>query len=211
MAINKRTLRTVVAKQAARVLIKDVRAIAELDFETRKDQFLREFDEHKVTQELAGGPTAFSQIPELASAGGNLFSFLGFNANEKPEQELRDFLDEKTTLGRTAAGVVKGDRVTFKTPVRFPTVADVDAAMQRRAPLEWVTRPFTQLISKRIPGLPNYLFRESPPLGTPPSRSGTAIQTHGKPLRKGSFEGVPYVGEILGVLKRLFASERSRR
>ncbi len=88
---------------------------------------------------------------------------------------------------------------------------EVDAAMQRRAALEWVTRPFTQLISKSIPGLPNYLFRESPPLGTPPSRSGTAVQTHGKALRSGSFKGVPYVGEVLGVLKRLFGSERSRR
>lgn len=210
MAINRRTLRTVVAKQAAKVLVKDVRKFAELDFETKKDQFIAAFDEHPVTKELAGGPKAFSSIPELVEAGGNLYSFLGFEKGEAPEAELKAYLEESIKLRRTGAGQVKGDRVVFKTEVVFPTVADVDQAMQRRAPLEWVTRPFTQMISKSIPGLPNYLFRESPPLGTPPSRSGTAIQVK-KTLRAGSFKGVPYVGELLGVLKRLFASERSRR
>ncbi len=211
MPFNRRTLRTVVAKQAAKVLVKDVRKYAVLDFETKKDQFLQAFDEHPVTQELADGPHAFSRIPELASAGGNLFSFLGFYKGEKPEQELRDYLDAKTTLGPTGAGVIKGNRVIFKTQVKFPTVADVDAAMQRKSPLGWVTRSFTQMISKGIPGLPNYLFQEDPPLGSPePSHSSTAVQTHGKALRGGSYRGVPYVGELLGLLKRLFATDRSR-
>lgn len=210
MALNTRTLRTVVAKQASKVLVRDVRELAELDFESKKDQFIKAFDEHNVTKELAGGPKAFSNIPQLAEAGGNLYSFLGFNKGEAPEEELKEYLNSSIKLGRTRAGAVQGNKVVFKTEVAFPTVTDVDTAMQRRSPLDWVTRPFTQMISKGIPGLPSYLFQESPALGTPPSRSGTAIQIK-KPLRGGSFRGVPYVGELLGVLKGLFASNRSRR
>ena len=208
MPLNKRALRTVISRQAEPVLRKQVKGLAALDFETKKDQLLEAFDAHPVTKELEGGPDAMSHIPAIAQAEGNLYSFLGFNAGEDPAGELRDYLDKSVKLGKTSRGVTSGERITYRTEVTFPTVEEVDEAMRQRMPLEWVGRAFTQMISKGIPGLPNYLFRLTPKLKN--SRSGTAVQTHGKALRGGSFGGVPYVGELLTYFKRLLISRRAR-
>lgn len=208
MPLNKRFLRTVVFKQAEPILRRKVAEIAELQFDVKKEQFLEAFDEHPVTKELEAGPEALSHIPELAQAEGNLYSFLGFEEGEEPAGKLREYLDENTKLGRTGKGAITGDKITFRTPVTFPTVESTNQAMQEEAPLEWTSRSFTEMISSRIPGLPNYLFRLAPRLKS--SRSGTAIQTHGKALRGGSFKGTPYVGQLITYFKRLLASPRSR-
>lgn len=211
MGLNERIFRLAVQRSVEPILARDARALMRHDFETKKEQVLKEFDQHPVTQELEGGETAFSRIPELATAGGNLFSFLGFNRGEQPAEELRDYLDDNITLTPAGRGKTVGKKIVYTGKISFPTIDEIDAAMQTRAPLEWVTRPFTNLISKGAPGLPNYLFRENPRFGSPePSRSSTAIQTKNKALRGGSFRGVPYVGEILGIVKRLFASQRAR-
>jgi hypothetical protein len=211
MPLNSRLLRVAVTKGAEKFVAAEGRKLAELDFETKKEQFLDAFDTHPVTKELEGGPTAMSSIPAIAEAEGNLFSFLGFYKGEKPAAELRSYLDKSIRLqrGRTE---IKGNKIIYTSKVVFPTVEEVDQEMARRLPLDWVSRAFTQLISKGIPGLPNFLFRESPPFKSPkPSRSSTAIQTKGTALRGGSFGGVPYIGDLLKTLKALFASRRSKR
>lgn len=211
MPLNKRALQIAFTKGVEKTVATKGRELAQLDFETKKEQFLEAFDDHPVTKELEGGPTAMSSIPAIAEAEGNLFSFLGFYKGEKPAAELRAYLDKNIVLrrGRTE---IKGNRVTYTANVAFPTVEEVDAAMAKKVPLDWVSRAFTQLISKGIPGLPRFLFRENPRFPSPePSRSSTAVQTKGKPLRGGSFGGVPYIGELLGTLKALFASRRSKR
>lgn len=211
MALNSRLLRIAVSKQAEPVLAREVKELMKVDFESKKEAFLEEFDAHPVTQELEEGPHAFSRVPELANQGGNLFSFLGFFRGERPAAELRDYLEKSIKIKLPRKGQLKGKKIIYTATVEFPTVQDVDQAMAKKVPLDWVTRPFTQLISKGIPGLPNYLFRENPPFGSPePSRSGTAIQVK-KKIRGGSFRGIPYIGELLGDLKRRFANSRSRR
>lgn len=212
MPLNQRLLRIAVFKEpeVKRVLIREARPIIELDYETKKEQFLRAFDEHAVTQELNEGPEAFSRIPAIAEAGGNLFSLLGFFDHQRPAQALRETLDENITLGTTKAGVVKGNKVTFTTPVKFPTIDEVDRKVNKKedAQLDWTKRPFTDLIARGISGLPNYLFDLTRGWDYPPSRSGTAIQTHGKPLRGGSVGRINYVNELLDVFKALFARKR---
>lgn len=212
MGLNSRFLRLAVNKSVEPILAREARELMQHDFDVKKEQVLKEFDQHPVTQELEGGETAFSRIPALATAGGNLFSFLGFYRGEQPAEELRDYLDESITLQpHRGRGKTVGNKLVYTAKVSFPTIEEIDTAMRARAPLEWVSRPFTSLISKGAPGLPNYLFRESPRFKSPdPSRSSTAIQTHSKALRGGSFSGVPYVGEILNTIKRLFASRRAR-
>lgn len=207
MALNERLLRISVAKQGERVLVKKVRPLIELDFDTKKEQFMKEFDENPVTQEIQQGPGAYSQIPSLAEAEGNLFSFLGFEAGKNPTSALREYFERNIRLGRTRAGVIKGQKVEFKTPVAFPTVNEVDAEASRngQTALEWTSRPFTQLLSRGIPGLPSYLFNIAKRF--PTSRSGPAVQAKGA-LRSGSMPPVPYIGPLLGILKRLYGPKR---
>lgn len=209
MPLNQRLLRFAITKepQVKRVLIAKVRPYIELDYDTKKDQFLEAFDKHPVTQELEEGPKAFSRIPALAEAEGNLFSLLGFFKSQRPVKALRKILKDNITLGKTKAGVVKGNKVTFVTPVKFPTIAEVDqeVAQDGKSKLDWTQRPFTDLIARGISGLPNYLFDLTRGWDYPPSRSGTAVQTHGKALRGGSVGKIDYVNELLGVFKALFA------
>lgn len=211
MPLNTRLFRVAVNRQAEPILAREARKLAKLDFETKKEQFMDEFDAHPVTKELEGGPEAFSTIPQLVEAGGNLFSFLGFDKGDDPAGELRKYLDKNIKLELPRKGEVKGNKITYNGVVSFPTVQEVDDAMTSKAPVPWIKRAFTHMISKGIPGLPNYLFRENPPFNSPkPSRSGTAIQSKND-LRGGSFRGIPYIGALLGDLKRRFASPRSRR
>ena len=93
MPLNERLLRLAVLKQGERILVRQVRPLIELDFDTKKEQFMQEFDNHPVTREIQEGPGAMSRVTSLAMAGGNLFSFLGFKASQNPIGALRTYLD----------------------------------------------------------------------------------------------------------------------
>lgn len=206
MPLNVPVLRTVVAKQAERVLIAQVRPIVKLDFETKKAQFLEAFDQDEVTQELNAGPEAFSRIPALAQAGGNLFSLLGFYAEQKPAESLREYLRDNTVLYRTRAGKVVGDKVIFETDVVAPSEEEVNQVMagDSDAQLEWTSRSYTDLLKRGVSGLPQYLFDLTRDFSKVPSRSGPAIQSKGN-LRSGSVGPIPYVSRLLGVLRRIIS------
>jgi hypothetical protein len=210
MGLNSRLFRLAVNRAVDPILVKEARELMEVEFDTKKEQVMEEFDGHAVTKELQGGETAFSSIPALAGVGGNLFSFLGFYRGEKPAEELRDYLDKSITLSpHRGRGKSVGNKLIYTAKTSFPTLDEVDRVMGQKLPLDWVSRSFTNLIAKGAPGLPNYLFRENPRFKSPdPSRSSTAIQTKST-LRGGSFGGVKYVSEIIGTLKRLFAQKRT--
>jgi len=207
MPLNERLLRIAVAKQGERVLIKKVRPFIELDYETKKEQFMEAFNADPVTQEIEGGPSAYSRVNSLAMAGGNLFSFLGFDAGQEPIEALREYFDRSIELGRTRAGQVRGTKVVFSTPVKFPTVTEVDGYVgsTSETQLEWTSRPFTSLLANGVPGLPNFLFNENK--NFPSSRSGPAIQAKGQ-LREGSLGAIKYIGPLLGTLKRLYGPKK---
>lgn len=210
MPLNTRILRIEVLKQVEPIFAREVRALAKADFDDKKQKLLEEFDEHPVTRELEGGPTAFSSIPELNGAGGNLFSFLGFYKNEDPAADLREYLKDNIKLIPPKRESITATKITYKGAVEFPTIEEVNQAMAAKDPLDWTQRSFTQLIQKGIPGLPRYLFKENPPFKSPePSHSSTGLQIK-KNLRGGSFRGVGYVNDLLASLKRRFASDRAR-
>ncbi len=207
MPLNVNVLRTVVAKQAEKVLVRQVRPVIKRDFEAKKEQFLEAFDADPVSEEISGGPEAFSQISELASAGGNLFSLLGFYAEQKPIAELRDYLEHNVVLYKTSAGKVHGNKITFETDVLAPTEEEINAAMAQNPEAkvgdDWSGRAFTDMLDRGPTGLPNYLFDLTRDFSRIPSRSGPAIQTKGKALRNANVRPIPYVKRLLGVLSRL--------
>ncbi len=206
MPLNERLLRIAVMKQAEPVLVKQVRPFVKLDFESKKEQFLRAFDEHPVSQEISDGPGAFSRIPELASTGGNLFSLLGFYAEQHPIQDLREYLDNNVVLYKTRAGKLTGDKVEFETDVLAPGEDEINAWMSTdpETALEWTGRSFTELLANGISGLPQYLFDLSRDFSQIPSRSGPAIQVKNN-LRGGELGPVPYVHDILAQLTRIIS------
>lgn len=208
MPLNVKILRTVVAKQAERTLVRQVRPIVKLDFEAKKEQFLEAFDQDDVTQELEGGPEAYSRIPALAGAGGNLFSLLGFYAEQKPAQDLREYLQDNTVLYKTGAGRIQGNKVVFETDVLAPTEEEVNAAMAQSpaAALEWTGRSFTDLLARGVSGLPNYLFDLTRDFSKVPSRSGPAIQSKAN-LRSGAVGQIPYVRRLLRALGRIITPQ----
>lgn len=216
MPLNTRVLRIEVLKKVEPIFAREVRALAKADFVDKKAKLLEEFDNHKVTQELEGGPTAFSSIPELVESGGNLFAFLGFLKGKRPTTDLREYLDNNITLVPPKRTSVTSTKVIYKGAVKFPTIEEVNKAMAAKAPLPWTERSFTQMIQKGIPGLPSFIFRENPPFQSPkPSQSSTGLQAKNadggnKTIRSGSFKGVSYINELLDFFKRQYASSRSR-
>lgn len=208
MPLNVQVLRTVVAKQAEKVLVRQVRPIIKLDFEAKKEQFLEEFDADSVSEEISGGPEAFSQIGEIAAAGGNLFSLLGFDASQKPIESLRDYLEHNTVLYHTSAGKIVGNKVVFKTDVLAPTEEEVNAAMaqspEAKLPNDWAGRAFTDVLARGVTGLPNYLFDLTRDFSHIPSHSGPAIQAN-KALRNANVRPIEYVRNLLSVLSRIIS------
>jgi len=208
MPLNERLLRIAVANQGEKVLVAKVRPLVELDFQVKKEAFLNEFDENPVTQEIEAGPNALSNIPALAETGGNLFSFLGFESNKNPIEWLRGYFNRNIVLGRTRAGKVQGRKIIFSTPVKFPTVNEVNSDVKNSpsTKLKWTTRAFTDILAKGVPGLPSFLFRQDPPLQS--SRSGTGIQIKGKINGRPEIPEIPYINKLLTNLKVLFTSRR---
>lgn len=205
MPLNPNLLRLAVAKQAQRVLVKDVRGLVKLDFEEKKKRFLNEFDNDPVSQELAAGPDAFSQVPSLAAVGGNLFSFLGFLKTQNPIAGLRGFLQDNVVLYQTKAGKISGNKVIFETQFVSPTESEINRVMANSTDtkLHWgSTRSFTDILAKGIPGLPRFITGSFP--SPKPSRSGGGLQASNN-LR--SMEErtpkIPYVKRLLGVLGRI--------
>lgn len=211
MPLNERVLRTVVAQQAARILISQIRPIVKLDFEAKKEQFLREFDADPVSQEISDGPEAYSRIPALAQAGGNLFSLLGFYAEQKPIEALREYLHDNIVLYRTHAGKVVGDHIVFETEVIAPTEEDINEVVANNDEMkvgdEWSDRSFTDLLDGGLTGLPKYLFDLTRDFTRIPSRSGPAIQVKNN-LRDAEMPRIPYIKRLLGVLGRLISPHR---
>lgn len=206
MPMNERLLRIAVMRQAEPVLVRQVRPYVKLDFEAKKEQFLRAFDEHPVSQEISAGPGAYSQIPQLASTGGNLFSLLGFYAEQHPIADLRQYLENNVVLYKTRAGRLRGDSVTFDTDVLAPGEDEINAwmASDPETALEWTGRSFTELLARGVSGLPQYLFDLSRDFSRIPSRSGPAIQVKNN-LRGGELGPVPYISDVLAQLTRIIS------
>jgi hypothetical protein len=209
--LNPNLLRIAVAKQAEKTLVKEIRPLVKLDFEEKKKQFFEAFDSDPVSQEIAAGPDAFSNVSELAEVGGNLFTFLGFLKSQSPIAGLRGYLQDNIVLYKTKAGKVSGNKIVFETQFVSPTEAEINSVMAKSSDtkLHWGSnRSFTDILAKGVPGLPRFLTDKFP--SPEPSRSGGGIQVTNE-LRKGSSEKtpkIPYIKNLLSVLNRIVNRKR---
>ena len=74
LTVNYQQLRTDIFK-SSRLIQKQVKPIALSAFDYERDQFLEDYEEHPVTQEIEGGPDAPNSSGTLSGIT-NLFSFI---------------------------------------------------------------------------------------------------------------------------------------
>jgi hypothetical protein len=146
---------------------------------------IKEFDNHVVTKEMASGPEAESSILGY----GNLFSFIGFNSNEKPIEKLRQILVSNITLNKTPDIKSRKFGIVFSFPVNMPKNIEEQTPMPEWTNGSWITQ-----IEKGISGLQYFLFSRSKKFKN--SRSGPAVQLKKSKLRQNAFKGIDYLSEI---------------
>lgn len=176
--INKSILKNEIASAQLKTLEKEARIIANDILEDRKKEYISQILEHPISQELAGGPEA-SNISNTLNGEGNLYSFIGFDAGDKPIEDLIDTVEKNTRIKLIKS---KGDVFNFQ--VYTPSLEELKpyTPMPFEGGNSWLRG-----IEKGISGFSNYLYG----LLFPTSRSGKAIQSKNK-IRRASYKPTKY-------------------
>jgi len=141
---------------------------------------LKNFETHPVTIEIEGGPNANNLSGTLGGIG-NLFTYIGFSAGDKPLTALRVLLEKYEIRYHHAKA-----RTTIN--IKVPTTIELFKA----TPMPWATgRSWAKGIETGISGLGRYLYQDSAR-----SRSGKAVQVKGR-LRVGKFNNTSYLSSLL--------------
>lgn len=200
ITINQREFREIIGNAAAKISLVPAKALATKLVEIKKQEFLEEFDGHKITQEIEAGAEPNFGVGEV---NGNLFSFLGFRAGSDPTGDLRDELKKRIKLGPSYA-YNKGRRLyTFH--ILFPTIDELKEVtdLGKYTKDKWGPgRSWVLSIERGIPGLSHYKYSD----GDDPkelggnSRSGTGLQRK-NPIHKGAqYKPHKYLTELLRIL-----------
>jgi hypothetical protein len=164
-------------------------------FKSTKTRFLKDFDSHKVTQEIKEGNSANSSyLPK-----GNLFSLLGFFEKSTPIDDLRKFLSDNIYLERTPTIKFNGTRVSYNFRVSIPDLKDIE----RATPLTWdSSKSWVSELEDGVSGFVNYIFYKY--FSTPASKSKTGLQS--KRINSGEdfSEKIPYMSELLDNFNKEF-------
>jgi hypothetical protein len=158
-------------------------------FESMKRSMVREFLNLPVTKEILAGPGATNTSGTLGGYG-NLFSFIGFDAQEQPIEPII------TLLNQTSITVSKISRSgSINVRITMPSKNDIFAV----TPLPWATGiSWAQRIELGLSGLGVYFNKESAS-----SRSSMGVQIENK-IRPGAFTNVPYVSQFIKRWHNLF-------
>lgn len=152
-----------------------------------KDEMIEEFNSHPVTKEIEAGEDATNDTHTLDGYG-NLFSFIGFEQNSKPIEEVRK-LFEKINL--SGSKKIQGNKISYD--FNMPTDEEIKAVTK----MPWETgRSWFFDIEKTISGLGYYLFKKSKK-----SRSGNAIEVENQ-IRSVNFSPIRYFSIIKENFKR---------
>ena len=151
-------------------------------FEDVQKQFLKSFNEHPVTMEIEGGPTA-GNISRTLNGVGNLFTYIGFSEGERPIDQLRKLLEKYEIQYHP-------HRNYITVSIIVPTKEEIFAA----TPVPWAAgRSWVRGIERGLSGLGQYLYKGRRIVK---SKSGYAIQVRGK-VRSGRFSNVKYISSLL--------------
>lgn len=154
-----------------------------------RNLLLKELTEHKVSQEIARGAGAVSTSGTLNDlrksgkrGGGNLFSFIGFDANDKPISQLKALI--RTPLNAKANTFGLG-QYSIKTDM-----PDLETVFQKN-PFPWVNLSWVEGIERGITGLGQYIFG----IFGKGSRSKRGLQLK-KEIRAASYTPTSYLSKM---------------
>lgn len=165
-------------------------------FRSTKSGLLKNFDAHKVTQEIKAGNSADSSyLPK-----GNLFSLLGFYEKSDPIDDLRKFLSDNTYLERTPSIRFNGNIVSYNFRVNTPDIKDIE----RATPLTWdSSKSWVSELENGVSGFIRYIFYKY--FETPKSKSKTGLQSKYDSISGEDFsERIPYMSELLDNFNKEF-------
>ena len=152
-------------------------------FYRAKRTMLAEFDRHMITQEILNGSRAVN-ISGTLDGYGNLFSFIGFHRDSHPVEELRELLLIATEFHQ---GPYKKNVWSFG--VKLPTKAAIEKVTQ----MPWEPgNSWAFGVETYISGLSSYMYKRW--MG---SRSGMGFQLPYENQEDATFQGQPYITEIL--------------
>mgnify|MGYP003324753258 CR=1 FL=1 len=161
------------------------KVIREIGEETKKE-FLREFDEHPITNEIEAGPNAKNSSGTL-NGYGNLFSFIGFNEGDSAITQLRFYLRSSIRVSKIKKE--RGVRTKAYFTISKPDMKDIISA----TPMPWeMGRSWVRGIERGISGFGYYMNTMTRRF----SRSGAGIQID-KRLRAGGYVPQKYMSQIL--------------
>ncbi|MAF43998.1 MAG: hypothetical protein CMI54_07545 [Parcubacteria group bacterium] len=173
---------------------KDADNHARKRLEKAKCKLMEEFNQHSVTKEIEAGASA-ENVSKTLRGYGNLFSFIGFEANSKPVDAVRNFLNSFITL--KSAGKPSKTGSTREYVVKTPDLADFKVA---RMPWEG-GRNWVQAIEEGISGFSYFMNKAHEA-----ARSGAGIQIDNK-LRSKDSASMSYMSDILRKFKRRLKSK----
>ena len=161
--------------------IKAVRSLVLIEFKKMKRELIEQFKNHPVTAEIEAGPKA-TNISGTLRGKGNLFSFIGFNSNDKPTQPIYRKLEQ---ISLQSTSIAKDGR--SKTFIFYPTAEEIFKV----TPMPWAEgRSWAKGIETGIAGFGAYLRKNDS------GRSGAGIQTASK-IQKGGFKNTKYISSMI--------------
>lgn len=182
MAITRKDLSIItpaILKERAFILESEKRV--EQKAQEIKNEILKEFEDHPVTQELKGGIYA-SNISGTLNGITNLFSFIGFRSGYDPIEPITEILNKINIVKNRSSQSIK-----YK--IEIPTAEDIFAV----TPLPWADgRSWAKGIETGISGIGYYFKKESQS-----SRSGSGIQSQTKVRDGVRFKNVKYISELI--------------
>jgi hypothetical protein len=154
--------------------------LAESKLQSEKNEFLNEFENHPVTEEIKAGPNS-KNISMTLGGYGNLFSFIGFENNFDPTSPV-SFLIRKIRLIKTSLSKKSknGSVVSFR--VLVPSLED----FRKNSPMPWAAgRSWLEGVERGISGFGYYISRALS------GRSGGGVQANNQ-IRSGAFKNTSY-------------------
>jgi|LakMenE01Jun11ns_1017448.scaffolds.fasta_scaffold9958326_4 hypothetical protein len=147
------------------------------NIESKKNEFISEFDNHPVTQEIENGNSS-SNISGTLGGYGNLFSFIGFKIGDNPILNVRNLLKNIRVIKKIT---IRNKMISFD--VYVPTLDD----FANKTKMPWQAgRSWLIDMEKYISGIGSYLYKKYDK-----GRSKTGLQSNFDYSSR-SFQGVRY-------------------
>ncbi len=159
-------------------------------FNAAKKELLDQFEESAVTQELDGGVDE-ANISDTLAGYGNLKSFLGFDSEAKPTDELRSLLIDGIQIETLDPSITEeGDgQIKYLFSYSLPSKDEITEV----TPLPWTDKSWVGIVENGADNFTRYLFSKR--RSFPQSRSGPAVQVKNN-LRSIKFKPVPYLTQM---------------